>query len=79
MIGKLNEKVLEALLETIPVDFSIVDENNKVLAWNKHDSRIFKRPVSVIGRDVRNCHPKKSLAMVERILEEMKSGKRNKA
>ncbi len=79
MVGQLNEKVLEALLGTISVDFSIVDENDKVLAWNKHDSRIFKRPAGVIGRDVRDCHPKKSLAMVERILEEMKSGKRNKA
>jgi len=79
MIGQINEAVLEALLETIPIDFSIVDENDKVLAWNRHETRIFKRPVGVIGRDVRDCHPKKSVAKVEKILEEMKSGKRNKA
>ena len=79
MIGQLPKPVLEAMLETIPIEFSVVDANNKVLAWNKHTSRIFKRPEAVIGRDVRNCHPKKSLDKVERIILEMKEGKRDKA
>jgi len=79
MIGKLPEKVLEAVLETLPLEFSVLDENDKVLAWNKHDTRIFKRPVGVVGRDVRNCHPKKSLSKVEQILREMKEGTRDKA
>lgn len=79
MIGKIPEEVLEALLETIPLEFSVIDRDEKVLAWNKHETRIFKRPEAVVGRDVRNCHPKKSLAKVEQILQEMKEGKRNKA
>jgi hypothetical protein len=79
MIGKLPENVLEAVLETIPIEFSVVDANDKVLAWNKHETRIFKRPINVVGRDVTNCHPKKSLDKVENILQEMKEGKREKA
>jgi PAS domain S-box-containing protein len=79
MIGKLLEDILEAVLETMPVEFSVVDRNDKVLAWNKHQTRIFKRPTAVIGRDVRNCHPRKSLDKVEKILQEMKEGKRDKA
>jgi len=79
MIGKLPEGTLQAVLETIPIEFSVIDENDKVLAWNKHETRIFKRPTAVIGRDVRNCHPKKSLDKVEKILQEMKEGKRDKA
>jgi hypothetical protein len=79
MIGKLPENVLEALLETIPIEFSVVDENDKVLAWNKHETRIFKRPTGVVGRDIRDCHPKKSLDKVETILQEMKAGSREKA
>ncbi len=79
MIGKLPENVLEAVLETIPIEFSVVDENDKVLAWNKHETRIFKRPTGVVGRDVRNCHPKRSLDKVETILQEMKAGSREKA
>jgi len=79
MIGQLDQKVLEVLLETLPVEFSLVDHDDKVLAWNKHETRIFKRPQGVIGRDVRNCHPKGSLDKVEQILAEMKAGKRDKA
>ncbi len=66
-------------METIPLEFSILDENDKVLAWNKHESRVFKRPESVLGRDVRDCHPRKSLEYVERILNEMKDGTRERA
>jgi hypothetical protein len=79
MIGELDKNTLEALLETIPVEFSVVDKNDKVLAWNKHESRIFKRPTGAVGRNVRDCHPKASLNKVETILEEMKAGKRDKA
>jgi len=79
MIGKLSDKVLNAVLETMPVEFAVVDENDKVLAWNRHTTRIFKRPEAVIGRDVRNCHPEKSVNKVETILQEMKEGKREKA
>lgn len=79
MIGKLDGKVLDAVLETIPVEFSVLDKDDQVLAWNKHKTRIFKRPEGVVGRNVRKCHPEKSLAKVEQILNEMKSGKRDKA
>ena len=79
MIGELDKNTLEALLETIPVEFSVVDKNDKVLAWNKHETRIFKRPTGAVGRNVRDCHPKGSLNKVETILEEMKAGKRDKA
>ncbi len=79
MIGNLPENILHAVLETIPLEFSVIDKNEKVLAWNKHHTRIFKRPEAVVGRDVRNCHPKKSLEKVEQILQEMKEGKRQKA
>lgn len=79
MIGKLPSDVLESILETIPVEFSVLDADDKVLGWNKHETRIFTRPEGVVGRNVRKCHPQKSLTKVEQILSEMKSGKRDKA
>jgi DUF438 domain-containing protein len=79
MIGTLSKEVLDSLLETIPVEFSIVDEEDNVLAWNRHESRVFKRPKGVVGRNVRDCHPEKSLSKVEAILKEMKAGKRDMA
>lgn len=79
MLGKLPDEMLNAVLETIPLEFSVLDQNDKVVAWNKHESRLFKRPMAVVGRDVRNCHPKQSLDKVEKIIAEMKAGKRDKA
>jgi PAS domain S-box-containing protein len=79
MIGKTSNEELDAILETMPIEFSVLDKNDKVLAWNKHETRIFKRPGAALGRDVRKCHPPKSLAKVEQILSEMKTGKRDTA
>lgn len=79
MIGNPNDEEMDAILETIPIEFSVLDKNDKVIAWNRHDTRIFKRPKGALGKDVRNCHPKKSLSKVEQIISEMKQGKRDKA
>ncbi|MEM0466408.1 MAG: PAS domain-containing protein [Candidatus Thermoplasmatota archaeon] len=79
MIGTLPKPLLETLLETLPVEFSVLDADDNVLAWNKHTTRIFKRPEAALGRNVRNCHPQKSIAKVEQILAEMKQGKRDRA
>jgi PAS domain S-box-containing protein len=76
LIGNLSKNVLEAVLETMPLEFSVLDSNDEVLAWNKHKTRIFKRPEAVVGRNVRKCHPEKSLYKVEKIISEMKEGKR---
>ena len=79
MIGNLTGDVLQALLDTVPFEFSVLDKDDKVLAWNKHTTRIFKRPVGVVGGDVRDCHPQKSLVKIEKLLQEMKRGEREKA
>jgi PAS domain S-box-containing protein len=79
MVGKMSNDVLDAILEAIPVEFSVVDQNDNVLAWNRHETRIFKRPETVVGRNVRDCHPRKSLEKVEKILSEMKAGTRDTA
>jgi len=77
MIENLSKEQLEGILEAIPVEISFVDENDLVRFWNKHETRIFKRPVSVIGKSVRNCHPKRSVNKVEQILSDFKSGERS--
>lgn len=72
--GSLPDDVLEAVLDTIPVDFTVIDGDDKVIAWNRHESRRFKRGASVLGRDVRSCHKPASLPMIESILSRLKSG-----
>ena len=79
MIENLSREQLEGILEAIPVEISFVDENDLVKLWNKHETRIFKRPISVIGKSVQNCHPKQSVAKVNQILSDFKSGKKDSA
>ena len=79
MIENLSREQLEGILEAIPVEISFVDENGLVKLWNKHETRIFKRPISVIGKSVQNCHPKQSVVKVNQILSDFKSGRKDSA
>lgn len=77
--GKLPPEVIDAMLCNLPVDISFVDADDKVAYYSDSAHRIFPRSPGVIGRDVKNCHPPKSLHMVTEILEAFKRGERKKA
>jgi DUF438 domain-containing protein len=77
--GSLSAELLDLVLRKLPVDISVVDEQDKVLYYSDNPARVFPRSPAVIGRDVRNCHPPKSLAVVERILDAFKAGTRDSA
>lgn len=77
--GRLPAETIDALLCNLPVDISFVDTDDKVAYYSDSSHRIFPRSPGVIGRDVKNCHPPKSLHMVTEILEAFKRGERNKA
>jgi len=79
MIENLSRYQLKGILEAIPVEISFVDENDVVKFWNKHETRIFKRPAGVIGKSVQNCHPKHSVDKVNQLLSDFKSGRRDSA
>ena len=79
MIENLSKKTLEAMLDTLPVEISFVDEDDVVRYFNKDGDRIFPRPRSVIGRRVQNCHPRESVDKVQQILDEMRAGSRDVA
>jgi PAS domain S-box-containing protein len=79
MIENVSREQLEGILETIPVEISFVDENDLVKLWNKHETRIFKRPISVVGKSVQKCHPKQSVDKVNQILSDFKSGRQDSA
>jgi PAS domain S-box-containing protein len=79
MIENLSQEQLAGILETVPIEISFVNENDVVKFWNKHETRIFKRPTSVVGKSVQNCHPKQSVDKVNKILSDFKAGKRDSA
>ena len=79
MTGDLRKEVLDALLETLPVEISFVDENDTVRYFNKDGNRLFPRPPSIIGRKVQDCHPKKSLHLENQILDDFKGNRMDDA
>lgn len=75
--GSLQMKELMWLLNTLPVDITFVDKEDKVRYFSEGKDRIFVRTKSVIGRQVVNCHPPQSVDAVEKILKSFKEGKRD--
>ena len=79
MIDLMDNRIVKAILETMPAEITVIDAKDEVIGWNKDESRIFKRAPEALQLNFRNCHPKESLWKVEQIVDEMKSGERDKA
>jgi len=79
MIENLKSEIIEAMLDSMPIEISFVDENDEVKYFNKNGDRIFPRPRSIVGKKVQQCHPQKSLHKVLQILEAFKNGKKDAA
>ena len=77
--GSLSEEEVEAVLDSLPVDVSFIDKEDRVKYFNKTEGRIFVRTKAVIGRKVQLCHPQKSVHIVNKILEAFKTGKKDVA
>ena len=70
---------LNLVLNNLPVDFTVVDENNRVLYFNNPPHRIFPRSPAVVGREVKNCHPPRSLDKVDEIVDAFRDGSQSHA
>lgn len=77
--GTFRRDILERVLNTLPVDITFVDEKDHVQYFSLSPERIFVRSKSVIGREVRNCHPQKSVDKVVQILDNFRAGTRDSA
>lgn len=77
--GSLSKEEIEAILNTLPVDITFVDKDDIVKYFNQSGKRIFVRTKAVIGRKVQQCHPQKSIHIVNQILDDFKSGRREVA
>lgn len=77
--GSFTAEELLAILNTVPVDMTFVDRNDKVKYFTQGSERIFQRNRAILNRDVRHCHPPASAHIVDKILEDFKSGKQDRA
>ena len=77
--GALSPEQLQRMLVSLPVEISFVDDQDLVQFYSDHAHRIFPRSPEVIGRAVQNCHPQKSVHMVNAILKAFRDGSRDEA
>lgn len=77
--GYMTPDQVNLLLRFLPVDITYVDENDKVIFYNRGEDRVFPRSKGIIGREVKFCHPPKSVHMVLRIVDEFRAGTKDVA
>ena len=75
--GVFNTEELTHMLNTLPIDITFVGSDDKVKYFSQSSERIFARTKTIIGRNVSNCHPPASVHIVEGIVEDFKSGKKD--
>jgi uncharacterized protein len=72
--GTLSFEQLLGLFGALPVDLTFVDREDRVAFFSEGPDRVFARSRAIIGREVKHCHPPKSVHVVERILADFKLG-----
>lgn len=77
--GYLSIEQVNLMFKTLPIDLTYVDENDKVIFYNRGEERVFPRSAGIIGREVKFCHPPKSVGTVLEILDKFKKGEQNEA
>jgi DUF438 domain-containing protein len=77
--GSFSKEELEAMLNTLPVEMTFVDKDDIVRYFSQGKDRIFARNKAILGRKVQQCHPQKSVQMVNQVLESLKKGDRDVA
>ncbi|HHT97292.1 MAG TPA: DUF438 domain-containing protein [Clostridiales bacterium] len=75
--GILMPEEINSILNTLPIDITFVDKEGRVKYFSQGKERIFARPKTVLGREISNCHPPASVHIVEEIVEDLKSGKKD--
>jgi uncharacterized protein len=77
--GSFTAEELMSILNTIPVDMTFVDQDDKVKYFTQGSERIFQRNRAILNRDVRHCHPPASAHIVDKIIEDFRTGKQSRA
>jgi DUF438 domain-containing protein len=58
---------------------TFVDKDDRVRFFTQGKERIFARSRAILGRKVQQCHPPSSAHVVEKILDDFKSGQEDHA
>ena len=75
--GIFTTEQLTCMLNTLPFDITFVDKDDFVKYFSEGKERTFIRTRSIIGRNVSNCHPPASVHIVEKIVNDFKTGRKD--
>lgn len=80
LIADVPIELVDAMLDTLPLEMTFVDSEDTVRYFNKETKhRMFPRTRAVIGRKVQQCHPQRSVHLANQILNDFRNGKRDSA
>lgn len=77
--GSLSPLEIQSILNTIPFDLTFVGADDTVKYFTQGRERIFERNRAIIGRKVQMCHPPGSVHIVQKIIDDFKSGRASHA
>lgn len=77
--GSLSKEQIEAILDSLPAEITFVDKDDRVRYFSQPKDKIFLRTKAVLGNKVQQCHPQKSIHLVNQILEDFKDGNKDVA
>ena len=77
--GNLTPEQIDLMLTTLPVEITLVDENDRVVYYSHKKEMIFQRDPAIIGNSVQDCHPPHVVATVQKLLDDFRVGRRDMA
>ena len=77
MKGSLPPEILAPLIDSLPVELTLIDADDNYIMWSQLEQEIFHRPDDILGKNVMVCHPEESHEKIRNLLDSFKSGERD--
>ena len=78
-VGQISSDQVNLILTHLPVEITFVDEHDVIRYYSHIKEEIFPRSPDIIGKQVQDCHPPEALDVLQRVLDEFRSGTKNVA
>ena len=75
--GSLTQDELAAMLDALPGDLTFAGADDAIRYFNEPAKRLFPRDQAILGTSVQSCHPEKSVPLVNELLADLKTGRKD--
>jgi len=77
LIDRLSKDQIEAIFDTLPIEFAFIDENDCLQYYNKGEERSRRGSDNILGNDIRECHKPESMPRTDKMLSDFKTGEKD--